>query len=210
VDLSRLLLVQGVRTMNDLYKTLVDLPMGALAVIDSFDTLPIEGTRTLTAGYQGVGCASAQLASLSSFLITQGVSVLVLSQLRYNPKYNSLVASTKGMEEAIQTGLSIRTAHRETVYGEKSWSTYELISTRNLVLPPGRRCTLYSHPELGISPERELLEGAKNLHGATWRSSLKEALGVALPNGWLASATYLREHPSTFDALWRYLCQVKK
>ena len=193
--------------MADLHTTLVELPPESFVVVDSLDTMPIGAERRLTAGTQGVYAALQELGSLRSALVDRGISVLLISQLRYAPKKHAIGSSASGMESVLTAALNVQTVRRETRFGEKQWSTLEVHNKRHNSWPPGSSGIMYTHPELGISPEMELLQEARERWGTTWRSHLSAEGKFKLPNGYVAAAKYLRENPSQFDDLWRLLWQ---
>lgn len=207
VSLPDLLVVEGIRTLADLHTTLVELPPESFVVVDSLDTMPIGAERRLTAGTQGVYAALQELGSLRSALVDRGISVLLISQLRYAPKKHAIGSSASGMESVLTAALNVQTVRRETRFGEKQWSTLEVHNKRHNSWPPGSSGIMYTHPELGISPEMELLQEARERWGTTWRSHLSAEGKFKLPNGYVAAAKYLRENPSQFDDLWRLLWQ---
>jgi len=210
VSLPDLLIAEGVRTLTDVHAMLSAVPENSLVVIDSMDTLPIGAGRRLTAGVQGVYPALVALGERSGPLVQNGVSVLLLSQMRYTPKVNAVTSSAGGMVSALTAALSVKTVRRETKFGEKQWTTLNVHNTKHTSWPPGGAGVMYMHPELGICPEMELLQEARERWGSKWRSKLSDVTGISLPNGYVAGAQYLRDNPAQFDDLWRLLWRKRK
>jgi len=209
VDLSKLLLAEDVRTMDDVGYLLAGLPREALLVIDSMDTMPIGAGRRLTTEKQGVSSALQELAAFAPLLQSRQISVILISQIRYRPA-TGLQSSAGAMEGALTAALNLRVLSRETKYGERTWTQIAVENTRHTLNPPGRECILYMHPSLGISPERELVEELKKRYGTKWRSELTGRTGVRLPNGLVAAAQAIRDNPETAEKLWRLLWQRRK